>query len=588
MKSIRRFFLNLSLRTKFLLIVFAALLSVFTVTMVLVRLPYQAYDHQLYESSVQTISLFAEKLETQMDEIAELSYRILSDNGIQKYLPALYKSRTGSEEWTAAHSEISKIVSSYAHSTQDILSLGLYGENNVNFFYAFGSDKITTEQRAELKQIALNSDGREQWVLLPGETLRPVLVRNVRETHLLTLRSLSVEIIVPDFTKLVDRCRKSMEALGFPLALAIYAGDACLYASDDRILEIGPGENGYSFVDLDGTQALCVRNTSNLGWNFVTVLPYDEILADVRATTKQSVIISLAVFLVTVLICVAMISSIMRQMKVLVGKFDAFARGEIPSVEDSEPYLKRKDEIGQLYLRFDEVARSYDSMMRDNYNKQLLLQQAQLGQLRTQIRPHFLYNTLESIYCLAQFSGDSRIATMTDALGKMLRKTLSDKRDVVTVAEDWQLAAEYLRIQLLRYEDRLRVSYEVEEQYQQVMIPSMSLQPIVENAVHYAAEEMTEQCVIRVFGRTCPEGVEIVVEDNGPGMDEDILQKLERGEIEPAGMGIGLGNIQRRIQLSFSAVYGLRISRRDGRTQVALCVPDRREQEEEYGEVAAG
>lgn len=73
-----------------------------------------------------------------------------------------------------------------------------------------------------------------------------------------------------------------------------------------------------------------------------------------------------------------------------------------------------------------------------------------MQQLRAQVRPHFLYNTLESIYCLAKDAGNERIATMTNALGKMLRASLNDKRDVVTVAEDLDIARQYMHIQLIR------------------------------------------------------------------------------------------------------------------------------------------
>lgn len=162
------------------------------------------------------------------------------------------------------------------------------------------------------------------------------------------------------------------------------------------------------------------------------------------------------------------------------------------------------------------------------------------------MRPHFLYNTLESIYCLAKNAQDERIAAMTDALGKMLRASLNDKRDVVSVEEDLQITKEYLRIQLLRYGDRLRVEYDLEESLLCCRIPAMTIQPLVENAVHHAAEEMLETCVIRIGGRAEDGAVDLYVEDNGPGMDEDMLAKLESGEIKPEGMGIGLRNIHRR------------------------------------------
>ena len=165
---------------------------------------------------------------------------------------------------------------------------------------------------------------------------------------------------------------------------------------------------------------------------------------------------------------------------------------------------------------------------------------------------------------------------MTDALGKMLRASLSDKRDIVTVAEDLQFTREYLRIQLIRYGDRLRVEYDVGDAFLSCRIPAMTLQPLVENAVHHAAEEMLDTCVIRIGACAVQGGVDVSVEDNGPGIDEDILSKLESGEIRPEGLGIGLRNIHRRVQYAFGPDYGLRVKNERGRTRVIVHLPDTR------------
>ena len=210
-------------------------------------------------------------------------------------------------------------------------------------------------------------------------------------------------------------------------------------------------------------------------------------------------------------------------------------------------------------------------MIEEIYVKQQLLLEAQLRQLRAQIQPHFLYNTLESIYCLAEKGGDERIATMTAALGRMLRAALQDKRDIIPIGDDMKIAQEYLSIQLIRYGDQLRADFEIEEEFLSALIPAMTIQPLVENAVRHGAEEMLELCHIRVFCRRQGAYIDLTVEDNGPGMAEDTLEKLERGELRPEGLGIGLNNIHKRLRLAFrDEGCGLRIRREAGRTQVIV------------------
>ena len=142
--------------------------------------------------------------------------------------------------------------------------------------------------------------------------------------------------------------------------------------------------------------------------------------------------------------------------------------------------------------------------------------------------------------------------------------------------EDLELTREYLRIQLIRYGERLRVEYDVDESVLPCRIPSMTIQPLVENAIHHAAEEMLDTCVIRISGHAVAGGVDITVEDNGPGMDEDILAKLESGEVKPEGLGIGMRNIHKRVQFAFSDAYGLQVKCAGGLTQIIVHLPDTR------------
>ena len=582
MEKLRAGVFNIKLRTKFVLIVSVALAAVFGLTLAMSRMPYAAYDEQLYRSNVQTVSLFADKLESRLDAVAGLSFRMLSDDVMQKNLTLLRRTQLGTVAWVEAKNEVERRVGYYAYNAQDILSLHVTTAQGLNFFYAFGSGDISAAEKAQLTRAVEDAGGREKWLIFPGEPVRLMLARQVRETDGLTLAPLGVIMIRVDVEQILGQCLSAMARLGCPLSAAVYEGDTCLYASDEAILSLPVAPDGYAPALVEGRQVLCVRFTSKSGWRFVTALPYDEILGDIRTASRRALALSLLAAVAALMVSGVLIATILRHLNVLIDRFDAFAVGTLPCAKDLKPYENRRDEIGRLHRHFDRMARAYDRMTRENYDKQLLLREAQVRQLRAQIRPHFLYNTLESIYCLSKFSGDERIATMTDALGKLLRASLSEQRDVVPLEADWRIAEEYLRIQRLRYGERLLVENALDPALARTPIPSMTLQPIVENAVQHAAEEMSETCVIRVYARACAQDVEVVVEDNGPGMDEEILEKLACGALRPDGLGIGLNNIQRRIALHFSDRYGLRIRREGGRTQVIVRLPSGKGEEDAH------
>ena len=572
----------ISVQAKFLLILFLALVVVAGACFFSSRLPYAAYDVQLHNANVQTLALFADKIETELNGFSQLSLQILGDNIIQKNLSVMARTSPGEREWIKAKQLIDEHFYSFTQTRQNARALYIQlNHRNIRFSFIRGNRtcELTADTIRQAVHAAREAEGRPAWITVAGDQPTMMLARDIREIRNLTLIPMATIMIDVDVAWIVSSCQAKMAGLSGPLSMAIYDGSLCLYASDDRITQLQMDGDGYGVFQVDGQEMLCTRFTSSQGWQMVSAMPYGEIMSDIRATARLSLLIAIGATALALLCGAVLIASVLRHLDVLLRKMDDFAKGNPPSPEEGGEYQERRDEIGRLHRHFDRMARDYDRMVRDNYENQLFIQEAQTRQLKAQIRPHFLYNTLQSIYCMAQADGQPQIAAMTDALGKMLHASLSDQRDVVPVRDDWIIAREYMRIQLLRYGDRLQIAYEIPPALESTLVPAMTLQPLVENAVQHAAEEMTDTCLIHVYGQISAEGgVDIVVEDNGPGMDEQIIDKLESGEIKPDGLGIGIRNIHRRIQLSFSDAYGLRIRREDGCTRVYIHVPQTKEE----------
>lgn len=565
---------NIKVRTKFVLILALAMALVFGSVLATFRLPYAAYDEQLYKSSVQMITLFADRIQAELDDAEELSYRILADNVVQKNLSVMKRGAPNTTTWVEAKNEVEDRVANFAmwFASGVCLQLRTPGGAQFSHFFrtSYTSNLLTDERMAQ----ALEHHGGPVWLTEGENPARIFLLREIREIQNLTMDTLAVILVEMNLPGMVEASRSVMSGMGTPLSCAIYAGDVCLYASDDQVRAMHPAEDGYEHLTQDGNDLLCVRYTARNGWRYVTLVDYSGISATISGAASLALGADVVAMAAALALGVWLVASLLKHLRRLLEKFDAFAiSGHVEDPETS-PYRDRGDEIGQLHRHFDKMTHDYHRMMRRGYEQQQLLQEKQMQQLRAQVRPHFLYNTLESIYCLAKQEGNERIAVMTDALGKMFRASLNDKRDVVSVEEDLQITREYLRIQEIRYGDRLRVEMAVDESILRNRIPAMTLQPLVENAVHHALEEMLDTCVIRISGGREEEGVVLSVEDNGPGMDEDILNKLESGEIAPEGLGIGMRNIHRRVQYAFGERYGLRVHSRPGWTCVSVLLPD--------------
>ena len=576
MQKLIRFWQNLRLRAKFLLILLVGIVPVGIVAIVTLYIPLRAYDRQLYKSSAQMISLFAEQIQDELMNFEDISYRILTDTALQENLSIMKEAAPGTLTWINAQTKVANRVAYYSLWFSNAVSFQLKTSrgNSYNHFFevSAGSDELTEERITA----AVNHRGRFVWLTEDGAQTRLFLVREIREMQDMDLDTLGCLLIEVDFPALVEQYNHSMAQMGVMPRCAVYNDGLCLYASDAAIQTLGVGEDCYTYMKLDGQPMLCVRYTSSNGMKYVTLVDYSGIRATTLVAVSVTILCILAAVLLTLAVSTGLIDNILNDLQLLLQKFDAFAISGEPVTTHNSPYQRRLDEIGDLHRGFDWMTRVWTRVNHEKEEQRHLLQEKQIQQLRAQIRPHFLYNTLESIYCLAQNLEDQRIAVMTNALGKLLRSSLNDKRDVITVSEDLQVTRDYLSIQQIRYGERLQVEYDFPQDILPCRIPAMTIQPLVENAIHHAAEKMLDVCVIRVSGAATADGVDIIVQDNGPGTDEDILNKLESGEVQPEGLGIGMRNIHKRVQHAFSEQYGLRVCSEEGQTQITVHLPDTR------------
>lgn len=589
MQKLIHFWQNLRLRAKFLLILLVGIVPVGITTIAVLHVPLRNYDKQLYKSSAQMISLFAEQIQHELKGYEDISYRILTDKTLQENLSTMKDAVPGTLAWITAQTEVASRVAYYSlwFSNAATFQLKTVRGNSYNHFFkaSSGSAELTEERIAA----AADRRGRFAWLTEEGTPSRLFLVRQIREMEDMTLDTIGSLLIEVDFPALVEQYSRNMAQTGVMPRCAVYKDGICLYASDEAIQSLGIGEDGHTYMKLDGQPVLCVRYTASNGMKYVTLVDYSGIRATTLAAVSVTILCILAATILMLAISTGLINNILNHLQVLLQKFDDFAISGEPISPHNSPYQKRLDEIGDLHRAFDWMTREWTRANHEKEEQRQLVQEKQIQQLRAQIRPHFLYNTLESIYCLAQSLGDQRIAVMTHALGKLLRASLNDKRDVITIAEDLQVTRDYLSIQQIRYGERLQVEYDLPQELLSCRIPAMTIQPLVENAIHHAAEKMLDTCVIRISAAPAADGVDVVVQDNGPGADEDILAKLESGEVQPEGLGIGMRNIHKRIQYAFSNQYGLRVHSEEGKTQIIVHLPDTRpaheaEQERNGGE----
>lgn len=256
-------------------------------------------------------------------------------------------------------------------------------------------------------------------------------------------------------------------------------------------------------------------------------------------------------------------------------------------LEVSETVFKKKNAHWKNNETLNKLFLYIEKILQANYNAQILKSQAEIHALQSQINPHFLYNTLETIRSQAVIKGVDSIEEMTEALADIFQYSISRPGEMTTIRAELENISKYLLIQQYRFPDKFQYKKIIEEEnLLDCRIPVLTLQPLVENAIHHGLEMKigTGTVTLRVTGTE--DRVIVVVSDDGLGMSEARLDELNQaldsddnglGKSSSSGRshsGIALLNVHRRIRFYFGREYGLRLySAENVGTSITLTLP---------------
>ncbi|NTV89737.1 MAG: sensor histidine kinase, partial [Clostridiales bacterium] len=235
--------------------------------------------------------------------------------------------------------------------------------------------------------------------------------------------------------------------------------------------------------------------------------------------------------------------------------------------------VDRGDELGYLSRTFNDMAEEINHLVTWKYSEEITRKEAELKALQSQINPHFLFNTLESINWMAQLNNVPEISNTVTALSSIMEAGIGRDDRLITVREEFCYIDNYIMILKNRYEDRIELYKDVREEALAIMIPRLLIQPLVENAVYHGIEKIRGKGVIWLKALTDGQDMKIIVEDNGPGIEQGELDIInERLAVDNEtyfknlqtrkNKSIGLDNVNRRIKLFYGEEYGLKIESR--------------------------
>jgi two-component system sensor histidine kinase YesM len=301
-------------------------------------------------------------------------------------------------------------------------------------------------------------------------------------------------------------------------------------------------------------------------WRIVAEIPISLISSKNKTFTKMSgVFITMITFIVFILSIVLLFAFIMRGMNSRMKEIS-----NIMVKEGIVDYTGKIEEdfgvLQKLERNVIQIVQNVKRLTEETYQGKLNERELELRALQAQINPHFLYNTLERINWMAISRNADDISGVISSLSTYFRLTLNKGRDIVEVRDEIRLAEVYLDIQRNRFGDHFEVQFDIDEAVMPLMMPKLTLQPIIENALlHGIRKKLNHKGTIRIQSRLQGDELMVNIEDDGTGMTEEQVNRLLSPPSDKEGAsGYGLYNVHERIKLFAGDTYGVQVESTEG------------------------
>ncbi|MBW7455991.1 sensor histidine kinase [Paenibacillus sepulcri] len=398
----------------------------------------------------------------------------------------------------------------------------------------------------ELYQTYIDNDGA--FLTLPAGVEKPILLLNFK----------------PEFIRQVfeDYARKN-EYANVSFGVISREGSVVTDSNEEGIPRAGNSAPSWlsearsmregSFIKtVDGRKTLiCFDLMESTDWLSYIQIPVDDALHDLNALKLYSIVFLVLMLLVSALFAYLLsifitrpIIRIKKGIKLMErGNFQVFIPGE------------GRDEFGHLIQKFNQMNERIHELIEQNYASRIREKDAELMALNLQLNPHFLYNTLTTIYWIAVENKQDEISRIMLSLAEMLKSTTRNKNETWPLRTDLDWLNRYIYIMGSRFEDKFTVTIKMEEDMLEAEVPKLFLQPFVENAIIHGFEEIESGGSIHISGWLEGNSLLFSVEDNGKGFDQPSLEGFRNGQSRLTGMQ----NVDKRIRLLYGPEFGVEV-----------------------------
>ena len=548
------------------------------------------------KSQQKSLSNLESNLKTYFEEVDSIAKNSNYNYYIQNYLAMMLE-----KESSYTEPSVGKNMRAYEMSSR-AFSDTLLSRSDVSSIMVFGRKKVFLNKSVySYRNVVMDYSGLE-WYAKAIENPNDMIITGPNqhrffdtEDKMISLSRqiqdyedgtfLGVILINLNLNKIIEICDSFQENTAGSLAIINHEGETIYLKNGSDEIDVSKSDmedlsaklvkhNESSFrMKLSGTEYLVTENLmETAGWYIVNLVPYSWILEELWKSSLLIVIAVIGTLIVTLLFLERILTNVIKPLKKLERHM---SRVNLENFNEQVSIVS-DDEIGHLAGNFNDMLERIENLKEQVVEEQEDKRKYELQALQAQINPHFLYNTLDSIIWMAE-TNDSNIVPMTEALAKLFRISLNRGNEEILLKKEIEHVRNYLIIQSMRYADKFIFDIQVAEEVEKCKVIKLILQPIVENCIYHGIKKKrgTGHIVIRAF--LDGQNLVIQVEDDGCGMSSEMCQKMVSYEVKPeniSGSGIGVKNVNERIQLRFGKDYGLSYQSEEGKgTTVTYILP---------------
>ena len=512
-----------------------------------------------------------------------IAYMISSNEDVQDYL-------FGDEDNADARGRLLKQFETILEGRSDIRNLGIIGINGRKLIND-GKKSMNPDLRLDSQQWYLDALQKPEGPLLTSSHVQHII--SGERPWVITLsrgiRNFSnggekegVFFIDLNYSAISGLCdQNTIGTKGYAFILDEY-GNIVYHPQQQQLYNELQTENidlvmkSDSDTVLTGTgrkdKLYSISRSNKTGWTVVGCMSVEELLQKSYEAQRSYVLIAAVLMIVALLFS----RQIARSFTYPIQRLrDSMKKVQEGNFSGADVEIESENEIGSLTRSFNVMTHRIQELMEQNVRDQEAKRKSELKALQSQINPHFLYNTLDSIIWMAEGKKNEEVVLMTASLARLLRQSISNEDEVVPVSQEVEYARGYLTIQKMRYKDKLEFEISVDPSILNIPLIKLVLQPVIENAIYHGLKYKENKGLLQVKGFMKDGKAVLQVIDNGVGMDEETLAHIyDRHKVNYHSNGVGVYNVQKRLQLYYGSEYGITYESKKGEgTTATITIP---------------